>query len=64
MIPESTVMYNLKVKPLKLFKKLYVRKMGLAEGMHGLVFSVMFAWVHYLKWAKYWELTRTKSAES
>ncbi len=55
-IPEKKVMYNLKWKPLKLFNKLYLKKRGFLEGMHGLVFSVMFAWVHYVKWAKYWEL--------
>lgn len=55
-IPEKAILYNLKVKPLKLFNKFYIKKRGFMEGMHGLVFSVMFAWVHYLKWAKYWEL--------
>ena len=51
-------MYNIKVKPRKLFRKLYIKKMGLLEGMHGLVFSVLFAWVHFLKWVKYWEIRR------
>lgn len=57
---DKTILYNLKVKPRKLFMKMYVKKMGFMEGMRGLVFSVMFAWVHYLKWAKYWELSREK----
>jgi len=52
----KSVMYNLKVKPRKLFVKMYVKKLGFMEGMRGLVFAVMFSWVHYLKWAKYWEL--------
>ena len=43
-------------KPLKLFWKTYVKKQGFREGWHGFVFSVLFAWVHFLKWAKYWEL--------
>jgi glycosyltransferase involved in cell wall biosynthesis len=55
---DKVVMYNLKVKPRKLFVKMYIKKMGFMEGMRGLVFAVMFSWVHYLKWAKYWELTR------
>ena len=58
---DKTVMYNLKVKPLKLFRKMYVKKLGFMEGMRGLVFAVMFAWVHYLKWAKYWELSRKEA---
>ena len=57
----KTVMYNLKWKPLKLFYKMYVKKLGCLEGMQGLVFSVMFAWVHFLKWAKYWELQQGKT---
>ena len=58
---DKAVMYNLKVKPLKLFRKMYVKKLGFMEGMRGLVFSVMFSWVHYLKWAKYWELSRKEA---
>jgi len=50
------VLYNIKVKPLKLFWKFYVKKQGFREGMHGFVFSVLFAWVHFLRWAKYWEM--------
>ena len=58
LIPEKEIYFNLKKKPVKLFRKMYIRKMGFMEGMRGLVFSVLFAWVHYLKWAKYWELRR------
>lgn len=57
-IPEKTVMYNIKTKPVKLFNKMYIKKLGCLEGMQGLVFSTLFAWVHFLKWAKYWELRR------
>ena len=42
-------------RPLKLFWKFFVKKQGFREGMHGLVFSALFAWVHLLKWSKYWE---------
>ena len=61
---QKTVMYNLKVKPWKLFKKAYIKKLGFMEGMLGLVFAVMFAWVHYLKWAKYWELSCETAGEN
>jgi len=44
------------LKPLKLFWKFYIKKQGFREGRHGLVFSVLFAWVHFLTWAKCWEL--------
>ncbi len=56
----KTVMYNLTVRPRKLFIKMYFKKAGFSEGMRGMVFAVMFAWVHYLKWAKYWELSQTE----
>jgi len=57
-IDEKEIRYNIKVKPVKLFWKFYVKKRGYREGMHGFVFSILFAWVHFLKWVKYWELVR------
>jgi len=57
-IDEKEVRYNVKVKPAKLFWKFYVKKKGFKEGMHGFIFSVLFAWVHFLKWAKYWNILR------
>jgi ADP-heptose:LPS heptosyltransferase len=56
----KNIKYNLKIKPLKLFRKMYFKNKGYKEGMHGLVFSILFAWVHFLKWAKVWELVRDK----
>ncbi len=60
-ISEKEVLYNIKVKPLKLFWKFYVKKKGFTEGTHGIIFSIFFAWVHFLKWAKYWELLQGKN---
>ncbi len=45
-------------RPLKLFWKSYVKKQGYREGWYGLIFGLLFAWVDFLRWAKYWELTR------
>ncbi len=50
------IKYNIIWKPLKLFKKMYLNKKGYKEGMYGFVFSVLFAWVHFVKWAKVWEV--------
>ncbi|MBI4353632.1 MAG: glycosyltransferase family 2 protein [Candidatus Omnitrophica bacterium] len=47
-------------KPFKTFWKSYVKKGGFREGMHGVVFAVFFAGVEFLKWAKYWELSRAE----
>jgi len=54
------IRYNLKVKPLKLFKKIYFNKKGYKEGIYGLVFALLSSWVHFLKWAKVWELVKDK----
>ncbi len=43
-------------RPLKLFWKMYVKKQGFREGFVGLLFSLLYAWVHVLKWSKYAEL--------
>jgi len=60
LLNKKTINYNLKIKPLKRFWKFYVKKKGFLEGIYGLVFSVLFAWVHFLNWAKYWEMVKDK----
>jgi len=55
-VSEKAVMYNLTWKPVKLFLKFYLKKQGFREGMTGFIFSALFAYVHFMKWAKYWEL--------
>lgn len=62
-LSDAVVDFNLKRKPLKRFFKFYVRKMGFLDGTHGLIFSVLFAWVHFINWAKYWELCRARNAK-
>lgn len=52
------VRYQLTWRPAKLFWKSFVKKQGFCEGWYGLVFAALYAWVHFLKWAKYWELIR------
>ena len=56
--PESELRYQIQVKSAKLFWKLYVRKQGFREGMHGLIFCSLYAFVHLIKWGKYWELVQ------
>lgn len=55
-IPLRELRYQLLIKPLKLFWKFYVKKRGYRDGTHGLVFSGLYSFVHFLKWAKVWEL--------
>lgn len=57
-LPDEVILYNLQKKSLKRFFKFFVKKKGFLDGIHGFLFSVLFAWVHFINWAKYWELTR------
>lgn len=62
-LDKRTVIGNLYFKPVKLFWKLYIKKQGFREGKYGLIFSIMYSFVHLLKWAKYWELTYGKKTK-
>ncbi|MFH0732430.1 MAG: glycosyltransferase family 2 protein [Candidatus Omnitrophota bacterium] len=59
-LDKKTIEYNIKKKPFKLFRKFYIKKKGFLEGKYGFIFSVLFAWVHFLNWAKYWELVQNR----
>ena len=59
-LTKKKIKYNLKTKPLKLFRKIYFNKKGYKEGIYGLIFALLSSWVHFLKWAKVWELTKDK----
>ena len=61
-LPPREIEYQLKKKPLKRFFKFYFRKKSFLDGIYGLIFSVLFAWVHFINWAKYWELTQNPGA--
>lgn len=56
----SEVRKNLLGKSFKTFWKIYIKKHGRREGMHGLVFALLFAIMNFLVWAKYWELCIAK----
>ena len=58
-ITPDKMKYELERKPLKRFFKFYFRKKGFMDGAHGLIFSVLFAWVHFMNWVKYWELAQS-----
>lgn len=55
------IRYNITWKPLKLFKKMYLSKKAYKEGFYGLLFTLLFVWVHFLKWAKVWEKKYSKT---
>ncbi len=55
-VAEDEVIFNLKKKPIKRFFKFYIKKKAFLDGSTGLIFSFLYAWVHFLNWAKYWEM--------
>lgn len=59
LISDKETDFNLRRKPLKRFLKFYFKKRAFLDGLHGLIFSVLFAWVHFINWAKYWEASRS-----
>lgn len=56
-LPWRTVHRTLWLLPLNRWWKFCIKKRGYRDGMHGLVFSILYAWVNLLVWVKYAELT-------
>ena len=52
----KTIRFQTSVKPIKLFWKIFIKKQGFREGMIGFIFAGLYAFVHFLKWAKVWEI--------
>ncbi|HEX9426471.1 MAG TPA: glycosyltransferase family 2 protein [Candidatus Polarisedimenticolia bacterium] len=44
------------LRPLARFVKMYIIRLGLLEGVHGLVLSMLGAFTVYLKYARLWEM--------
>ncbi|MDD5428200.1 MAG: glycosyltransferase family 2 protein [Candidatus Omnitrophica bacterium] len=57
-IPEKKLRRELTFGPAKLFFKMYIKRQGCKDGIHGLVFAVLSAWRRFLIYAKYWELNK------
>lgn len=54
-VPMRTILFQAAWRPWKLFSKFYIKKRARREGMVGLIFSVLFAFTHFLLWAHVWE---------
>jgi len=59
-LDERSIRNGLINKTFKVFWKSYVKKQGYRHGIYGLVFGVLFAFINFLKWAKYWELVKKR----
>ncbi len=54
------IRYHMAVKPIKLFLKLFIKKQGFRDGMHGFIFSILNAWRHFAIWSVYWDKYQMK----
>ena len=54
------LVYLMLAKPLKTFKKMYIKQKGYKEGMHGFILSVFSSIYRFMVYAKYWELRENK----
>ncbi len=61
---KAEIRKNIIRKPFKTFWKIYVKKKGRREGLHGLVFAILFAFTNFLTWVKYWELCMKSEEET
>lgn len=55
-ISEKKLRKELTSAPVKLFFKIYIKRKGFKDGLHGLVFAMLSAWRRFLIYAKYWEM--------
>jgi len=58
LMPKRALKRELLAGPIKLFLKIYIKKKGFKDGMHGLIFAALSAWRRFLIYAKYWELNK------
>lgn len=63
-LPLWRVRWRMVHRPWKSWWKSYVKKQGFREGWNGLRFSVLFAWVEWLKWRTYQKLCAVQDAGS
>ncbi len=59
-----SIAHHTAVCPLKLFWKMCHKLQDQRDGWHGFVFSILFAFSHFLLWAKYWECMQGASSAS
>ena len=60
LVNDKEIRCHLTIKPLKLFWKTYVKKQGFRDGVSGLIYCIFNSFIHFLKWAKCWELCSAK----
>lgn len=51
--------HQLVTHPLAAFAKMYLQRRGFLDGMPGLILSGLYGYYTFMKYAKFWELTKT-----
>ena len=54
----AVLLHQLITHPLGAFLKMYVQRAGFLDGMPGLILSGLYAYYTFMKYAKFWELTK------
>lgn len=62
-LSDKKIRYQIAIKPFKRFYKFFIRKKGYKEGWVGFIFCVLYAWVHFVNWVKYWDLVQLKKCK-
>ncbi|MBC8473184.1 MAG: glycosyltransferase family 2 protein [Candidatus Omnitrophica bacterium] len=57
-VSEKEMRYQMTVAPLRFFLKTYIGKMKFFQGVRGLIHCIFGAYIHAIKWSKYWESSR------
>ena len=52
---EKKIKHEMTIGALMFFCKAYIKKQGFRDGVRGLIHSIFNAYIHAIKWAKYWE---------
>lgn len=54
----SVGIFDLMVKPFATFIKMFFIRLGLMDGLHGLILAVFYSYYTFLKYAKTWEMSK------
>ncbi|MCE5195140.1 MAG: glycosyltransferase family 2 protein [Nitrospiraceae bacterium] len=54
----SAGIFDLTIKPLATFIKMFFIRMGFMDGLHGLILAVFYSYYTFLKYAKTWEMSK------
>ncbi|NMB81668.1 MAG: glycosyltransferase family 2 protein [Ignavibacteria bacterium] len=57
---KKTSLSDFLIRPLFLFVKMYIFRLGFLDGLHGLILALFSSFYVFTKYAKLWELNRNK----